>query len=167
MKKDIYFDRIFGPGWPSFGELEPYFQSPPKGRGWFHESGNDSAGIRLEGVEGTEHLPEGKGRVDVKLSMWGDPDLGVLLIYRKFGGGDKEVYSSKGDLSRIRQWVRTTHDDPMPVGLYIPFAKAWLAVKEFMETEGKLPASIEWIKNSDLPEGTFPDPTVRLPGEDD
>ena len=46
----------------------------------------------------------------------------------------------------------------MPVGLFIPFAEAWKAVKEFMETEGQLPTSIEWIKGEDLPEGTFPDP---------
>jgi hypothetical protein len=46
----------------------------------------------------------------------------------------------------------------MPVGLYIPFAKAWPAVKEFIETEGALPTSIEWVKNSELPPGTFPDP---------
>lgn len=166
MRKDIYFDNFYGPGWPPVQRLEPYFLAP-SGKAWFYTGGNDGASLRLEGVNGTEHLSEGRGRIDIDLEMWGHPKLGVLLIYSKRGGGHRETYSSKGDLSKLRQWVRTLHDDPMPVGLYIPFAKAWLAVKEFMETEGKLPASIEWIKNSDLPEGTFPDPTVRLPGEDD
>lgn len=167
MKKDIYFDRVFGPGWPSIDELESYFRPPPRGRGWFQQSGNDSAGIDLIGVEGTERLAEGKGRIDIKLSMWGHPRLGVLLIYEKLGGGHMEGYCSKGDLSQLGQWIRSTHDTPLPVGLFVPFSEAWKAVKEFMETEGKLPTSIEWVKGSDLPPGTFPDPTVRLPGEDD
>jgi hypothetical protein len=38
-------------------------------------------------------------------------------------------------------------------------------VKEFMETEGKLPSSIEWVTSDDLPANTFPDPTASLPGE--
>jgi hypothetical protein len=47
----------------------------------------------------------------------------------------------------------------MPVGLYIPFKTAWLAVTEFIETEGQiLPTSIEWIANKDLPPNTFPEP---------
>ena len=29
---------------------------------------------------------------------------------------------------------------------------------ESLDTEGKLPTSIEWVKGSDLPAGTFPDP---------
>ena len=37
-----------------------------------------------------------------------------------------------------------------------------MAVKEFIETEGQLPARIEWVRNSDLPPGTSPDPEVRL-----
>ena len=41
---------------------------------------------------------------------------------------------------------------------YIPFAKAWPAVKEFMETEGQLPKAIEWVRAEDLPPKTFPDP---------
>ena len=157
MKKDIYFDRNFGPGWPPPEVLERYFSAPPQGRGWFHNSGNDSGGLDLLGVDGTEHLPEGNGRINIRLSMWGNPKLGILLIYTKRGGGHREEYTSKGDLSRLNEWVRTTHDDPMPVGLYVPFAKAWLAVKEFMATEGQLPKSIEWAKYSDLPPGTFPD----------
>jgi hypothetical protein len=158
MKKDIYFDRFFGPDWPSLGELKPYFQAPPAGRGWFHKTGNDSGSISLLGIKNTEHLKFGKGRIDIKLAMWGHPDLGVLLIYSKYGGDSRVDYTSKGDLTRLKEWVRTTHDDPMPVGLYIPFANAWLAVKEFIETEGQLPKSIEWVRNRDLPPGTFPDP---------
>jgi hypothetical protein len=158
MRKHAYFHTFRGEGWPDIKFLEPYFLLPPAPHGWFHNSGNDSAGLDLLGVDGTDHLPRFEGRIDIHLSMWGNPDLGVLLIYSKAGGGKREDYTSKGDLTRLKEWVRTLHDDPMPVGLYIPFAKAWLAVKEFIETEGQLPKSIEWVRNSDLPPGTFPDP---------
>ena len=158
MIRDIYFDRIFGPGWPPIDRLETYFRSPPEGRGWFQLSGNDSASIRLQGVDNTDQLAEGKGRIDINLLLWGYPDLGVLLIYEKVGGGQTESYCSKGDLSRLREWVRSTHDTPLPVGLFVPFPVAWKAVKQFMETEGQLPTSIEWVKGSELPPGTFPDP---------
>ena len=165
-KKDIYFDNFYGPGWPPPEELKPYFLAPA-GKEWFSTGGNDSGGLDLIGVEGTEHRPEGKGRIDIRLSMWSNPDLGVLLIYEKVGGGNMVSYCSKGNKRHIREWVRSLHETPLPVGLFVPFSEAWKAVKEFMETEGRLPTSIEWTKGSDLPPGTFPDPTVRLPGEDD
>ena len=50
------------------------------------------------------------------------------------------------------------HDDPMPVGLFIPYDKAWLAGKDFIATDGALPTSIEWIANKNLPPETFPPP---------
>ncbi|MEQ1713481.1 MAG: Imm1 family immunity protein [Hyphomicrobium sp.] len=161
----MYFDKFWGDFWPSLKELEPYFLAPT-GKEWFYTGGNDSGGLDLFGLDGTEHLPRFQGRVDIKLSMWGNPNLGVLLIYEKVGGGHMEAYSSKGDMRRIREWVRSLHSTPLPAGLFIPFDRAWLAVKEFMETEGQLPTSIEWVKGADLPENTFPDPTVRLPGEE-
>jgi Immunity protein Imm1 len=58
----------------------------------------------------------------------------------------------------LNEHVRTLHDDPMPIGLYILFDQAWKAVQEFIVTDGKLPTSIEWINNRDLPPNTFPDP---------
>jgi hypothetical protein len=61
-------------------------------------------------------------------------------------------------MNRLREWVRTLHGDPMPVGLYIPYEKAWKAVEEFIKTDGQLPKSIEWIANRDLPPNTFPAP---------
>jgi hypothetical protein len=90
--------------------------------------------------------------------MWANPDLGVLLVYTKWGGGHEQVFSSKGDLGRLREWVRGLHGTPLPVGLFIPFEVAWKAVKEFIETDGELPRSIEWIANRDHPPNTFPDP---------
>jgi len=90
--------------------------------------------------------------------MWGIPKLGVVLIYTKWGGGHRDIFSSKGDLQRLSEWARNLHNTPLPVGLFIPFKSAWLAVKEFIETEGALPKSIEWVANKDLPPGTFPDP---------
>jgi hypothetical protein len=137
--------------------LERYFLAPP-GRRWFFETENDSACLAAEGVDGTEHLEADKGRIDVDLDMWGNPEHCVLLIYSKWGGGLKQTYSSKGDFARLRERVRSMHDTVLPVGLFIPFDKAWTAVKEFIETDGKLPKSIEWIANRDLPPNTFPDP---------
>jgi hypothetical protein len=80
------------------------------------------------------------------------------LFYHKYGGDYNEAYTSKGDLSRLREWVRNLHNTPLPVGLFIPFERAYAAVKEFIETDGALPKSIEWVTNKDLPPGTFPDP---------
>ncbi len=157
MRKRAYFNTFWGRGWPQLKELEPYFLAP-RGRRWFFETGNDSAGLDAEGVDGTEHLEANKGRIDIRLEMWGHPDLGVLLIWSKWGGGRKETYTSKGDLTRLRELVRSLHDTPLPVGLFIPFDVAWKAVKEFIETDGQLPKSIQWIANHDLPPGTFPDP---------
>jgi hypothetical protein len=72
------------------------------------------------------------------------------------------MFRSKGDMNRIKEWARTTHGDPMPVGLYIPFAPAYEAVKEFIQTSGELPKCIEWIANKDLPPNTFPDPVINV-----
>ncbi|SRR5712691_3488937 len=157
MRKRVYFGVFDGRGWPLPEQLQRYFLAPP-GQRWTFDGGNDSWGLTAEGVDGTEHLEVNKGRIDVDLDMWGHPDLGVLLIYSKWGGGLKQTYSSKGDLRRLREWVRSLHDTPLPVGLFIPFEQAWKAVKEFIETDGQLPKSIEWIANRDLPPNTFPDP---------
>ena len=97
------------------------------------------------------------------MSMWGHPELGVLLIYSKWGGGYRATFSSKGDLGRLREWVLSLHDTPLPVGLFIPYEIAWKAVKEFIETDGELPRSVEWIANRDLPPNTFPDPKKPIP----
>ena len=157
MKKSGYFASCASEGWPNPKDIEHYFLAP-LGQRWFFETGNDSGSFTAEGVDGTEHMQANKGRIDINLRMWGNPDHGVLLIYSKWGGGHKQTFSSKGDLSRLRDLVRSTHDDPLPIGLFIPFAQAWRAVKEFIETDGALPKSIEWIANRDLPPNTFPDP---------
>ena len=96
--------------------------------------------------------------MDACLTIWVNLDLGIYIQYEKYGGGYREDYASKGDLTRLKEYVRTTHNDLRPVGLYIPFEKAWIAVKDFIESDGGLSKSIEWIANKDLPKDTFPDP---------
>jgi Immunity protein Imm1 len=157
MRKTTYFASRPSEGWPNPSELERYFLTPP-GERWFFETGNDGAVFEAQGVEGTERLGPNEGRIDIRLNLWGHPRYGVLLIYEKRGGGYRDVFSSKGDLTRLSELVRSTHDTPLPVGLFIPFEMAWQAVKEFIETDGALPKSIAWIANRDLPANTFPDP---------
>jgi len=65
-------------------------------------------------------LDPNDGRIDVDLDMWGHPDLGVLLIHSKWGGGVKEMSSSKGDLTRLREWVRSKHGTLLPAGFIHP-----------------------------------------------
>jgi len=155
MKKRVYFDVFDGPGWPAPTELRRYFLAPP-GRRWTFDSGNDSWGLSMRGLDGTEDLSTGRGRIDLDLTMLGNPDHGVLLHYDRTGGARRVSYYSRGDLRRLREWVLTLHGDLMPIGLYIPFETAWIAVKEFMETDGALPKSIPWIAGDDIPGDAFP-----------
>ena len=157
MRKFAQFADFIGYDWPSLEFLRPYFFSSG-GKVWFDHGGSDAARLGLEGLDETEHLRLGEGRIQISLDMWGNPKYGVLLIWSKYGKGPRIDYTSKGDLSRLRELTRGLHGTPLPIGLFIPFDEAWKAVKEFIETEGQLPKSIEWIKNSDLPPNTFPDP---------
>jgi len=135
MKKSTYFASRPSEGWPDPKDLERYFLGPP-GERWFFETGNDTAGLDAVGVDGTERLGPGEGRISVRLAMWGNRDLGVLLIYSKLGGGHHQTYSSKGDLSRLRQWVRGMHGTLLPVGLFVPFPTAWKVVKSSSKQMG-------------------------------
>ena len=99
--------------------------------------------------------------------MWGDPKHGVLLWYHRDGIEDGLDYFSKGDLSKIKLYMRTTHDDIRPIGLFVPFQKAWLAVEDFINGEGALSDRIEWIAAQELPENTFPDPFEDVEFEDE
>ena len=143
-------------GWPTLKELRSYVWAPP-GQHSLLQTKNDNLGLVAEGVDGTEQLEPDEGRIDADLDMWGNPDLGILLMYSKWGGQMKQMCSSRGDLSRLREWVYSTNGTALPVGLVIDNAAAWKAVKEFIETKGNLPTSINWISNRDLPPGTFPD----------
>lgn len=158
MKKGTYFDRFDRNGWPTLGELEKYFLAP-KGQEWSYQGGNDSWGLDAQGLYGTEHLPR-RNQVNVDLYMFGNPAHGVYLQYSKWDGRIKreDSYNSLGDKARLREFVRTMHGTPLSVGLFIPFAAAWKAVKEFIETNAELPMSIEWIASRDLPPETFPSP---------
>ena len=91
------------------------------------------------------------------LTIIGNIDHGVLLCHQKWGPNGIGHYS-KGDLSRLREYVETAHGDLKPVGFFIPFEDAWKAVKEFMERDGALPKSVPWIAAPDIPPGTFPGP---------
>jgi len=85
MEKWAHFRGFDGPGWPSPSQLEHYFLTP-SGRRQAFEIGNDCWGLSATGVHGTEHLPLGKGRIDLRLTILGNSDHGVLLYYLKGGG---------------------------------------------------------------------------------
>jgi len=122
------------------------------------EGSNDEACLSDEGVDGTIHLLPGDGRSDIYLQMWGNSKLGVLLIYSKIGAPGSFAFTSKGDFSKLGLYVRTMRGDIRPAWLYVQFEDAWKAVKEFIETDGARPKSIEWVSNKELTPDTFPDP---------
>jgi len=157
MNKSAYFPGYWSDDWPDENWLERFFLTP-EGRRDFFSSDNDSWGLTINGVDGTGHLPDLKGRVDVDLTIQAHRDLGILLFYHKKGTGRRVAYYSKGDLSRLHQCIKTAHDDLMPIGLFIPFETAWKAIKEFMDRDGALPTCIPWVAENDLPDGTFPPP---------
>src|SRR5262249_16868075 len=55
MQKKVYFDVFEGPGWPELKQLAPYFLAP-KGQEWSYRGGNDSWGLEVQGLEGTDGM---------------------------------------------------------------------------------------------------------------
>lgn len=164
MQHRINIGDFHGDVWPE-PEVLSHCILTKKGIEELQKTGNDNWGLGVDGLYRTEHLPplswktkSQPTRVQADLQFWIDPDLGILLYYTKSGGGYSEYCLSKGDMMRLHSWVRTLHGDLRPVGLYIPFDRAWAAIREFMEREGELPQAIEWVDARNIPPGTFPDP---------
>ena len=158
MKRLFYFDNFASDRWLALSELERFFLAP-KGQEWSFAGGNDSWGMDVQGLCGTDGLPS-EEQANVHFYMTGNRVLEP--IYNTLNGTvaskHKQTYNFKGDLSRFGDFVRSLHGTPLSVGLFVPFPIAWKAVKEFIETDGELPTGIEWIASSDLPPETFPDP---------
>ena len=151
MRKSTYLGSRRGNGWPDPRELEPYFLGA-SGQRLALETGSDNVGLAAEGADGTEDLHPDEGRIDVDLDMWRHPELGVLLIYSKWGGGLKQMYSSKGDLSRLREWVRSKHGTPLPVGLFIPARQRGTRSRN------------SWIRTASYPSASSGSPTAIFRG---
>jgi hypothetical protein len=149
-KKVTDFAGVITKGWREPQDIEHYFLGPP-GQRWFFDTGTDKASFEVHGASGTDHFPPGEGRIDIKLTLWGHPTLGVLFNWAKWGGGFDEIYASKGDVARLRERAERVHGGTLPVGLFVPYEAAWKALNEFFETDGALPKSIEWIAERDLP----------------
>lgn len=149
-KKVTSFAGVITKGWREPKDIEHYFLGP-RGQRWFFDTGTDKGSFEIHGVGGTDHLPPGEGRIDIKLTLWGHPTLGVLLNWAKWGGGFDEIYASTGDLTRLRERAPRVHGGTLPVGLFVPYEAAWTALNEFFETDGALPKSVEWIAERDLP----------------
>src|SRR3977135_1663471 len=64
---------------------------------------------------GTEHPPANEGRIDIRLTMLGNPDHGVLLHYQKSGRDYREAYYSRGDLRRLREGIEAGAGGPMTI----------------------------------------------------
>jgi hypothetical protein len=152
MRKYTYFGDLDQSRWPDPSELKPYFLDPT-GDAWPHEGGNDSWGLHVTGLNGTQDLPDESDQVNVYLYMTGYPDLGVHFTYGKWDGRTKEKldYQSEGNPQKEREIVYSMHGTPMSAGSFVPFSDAYKVVKEFIETDGALPSCIKWGRGPDIP----------------
>ena len=155
MQKRAYLNSRRTNEWPAAIELERIFLSAKKQDWLFAE--NDGASLTIDGLYETANLPS-RDQVTVILYMMGNPTHGVYLLYSRWDGRNRSKIdlNSKGDLSRLGEFVRSMHGDRISAGLFIPIDAAWLAVREFMELDGELPKSVEWIASKDLPPEAFP-----------
>lgn len=158
-RKTAYFDEHWGDGWPELRDIAPCLIDPVR-RTQFFSKGWDGGSFTIEGQHGTEKLTPHTGLIKATLYMYMNPDHGVGLQYSQWDGRIKQLITqhSKGDLSRLREFVRSFHGTPLSLGLFISFESGWKAVKEFIETNGELPTSIDWIDGRDLSSDVFPDP---------
>jgi len=158
LRKEASFDTHWGDGWPDVKTVE-YCLCDPQRRAQYFADGYDGGCFAIEGYEDEKLVPISpyKGAV---LYMHMNPEHGIKLQHSCWDRrvGRRDTYHSRGNLSRLKEFVRSFHGTPLSVGLFVPFDVGCRAVKEFMETNGELPRSISWVSETDLPVGVFPDP---------
>lgn len=158
VRKEASFDAYWGDGWPDAKAVE-HCLSDPRRRAQYFADGYDGGCFAIEGYEDEKLIPISpyKGAV---LYMHMNPEHGIKLQHSSWDKrlGERNTYHSKGDLRRLKEFVRSFHGTQLSVGLFVPFDAGCKAVMEFMQTDGELPRNISWISEKDLPADVFPDP---------
>jgi len=133
--------------WPAIAEIASWFEN------YRHEdwSGAGTGFLRLYGAEGTEGREFYKERIDVGLDIFHDAVLGFAIRWTKTGGGHSEAWVSKGNDELLGQWVEYGCDCTMSKALYVEPSRAWLALREFLETNGGRPSAILGYDQDHLP----------------
>jgi hypothetical protein len=159
VRKEAAFDDHWGTGWPEISVVEQGLSDPEKLAHLFAK-GRDGGCFSIEWIYDKANSAPQSELVGATLYMHLNPDHGIKLQYSKWDGrvGEKKTYHSKGDFTRLKQFVRSFHRTPLSIGLFVPFEKGRKAVKEFLESDGELPRSIDWIADDDLPSEIFPLP---------
>ena len=159
VKREAAFGDHWGNGWPDISAVEQGLSDPEKLAKLFAK-GRDGGCFSIEWIyDNGDSIPE-FGLVGAILYIHLHPDHGIKLQYSGWDRrtGIRETYHSKGDLARLKQFVRSFHRTPLSIGLFVPFEIGRKAVKEFLQTDGKLPQSVDWISDGDLPSEVFPLP---------
>ena len=159
VKKEAAFGDHWGNGWPDISAVEQDLSDPDKLAKLFAK-GRDGGCFSIEWIYDKGGSIPQFGLVGAILYMHMHPDHGIKLQYSRWDRRieKKETYHSKGDLARLKQFVRSFHRTPLSIGLFIPFEIGRKAVKEFLQTDGELPQSVNWISDDDLPSEVFPLP---------
>jgi hypothetical protein len=157
MKKTAYLANFPQMGWPSRAQIKPFF-FPATGNNWPTDGGNDAWALSLFPDANPNERGVNSRDTGIHLSMVGVPDFGVFMHWHHTGATIEDSYFSKGDLSKLKLHVRTLQSDARPLGFFIPFATAWLAVEDFMSNPGSRSGRIEWVHWRDLPFPPFLDP---------
>ena len=92
----------------------------------------------------------GDGRMH-HLIVLGHPELGYYLQFLGPKGcfGPEDIWLALGNRFRLSEVV-CRDDWEASVGLFVPRAAAWEAIRHFCMTGGRSPA-IEWISHRDVP----------------
>ncbi|HET7805327.1 MAG TPA: Imm1 family immunity protein [Pseudolabrys sp.] len=159
VKKEASFDDHWGNGWPDITIVDQCLTDPEKLAQLFAK-GRDGGCFSIEWIYDEDNSVPQFGVVGAILYMHMNPDHGIKLQYSGWDRciGERKTYHSKGDLTKLKQFVRSFHRTPLSIGLFVPFETGRRAVKEFLETDGELPRSVDWILDDDLTPDVFPLP---------
>jgi hypothetical protein len=158
VRKQASFNDYWGNGWPDISTIECCLGDPDK-RAQFFAEGHDGGCFSVEWISKNQNQKPELKLAGATLFLHVHPDSGIKLQYSKWDRreGEKKTFHSKGNVRRLKEFVRSLHGTPLSLGLFVPFELGIRAVKEFMRTEGELPQDITWISDNELSSDVFPD----------
>src|SRR5689334_22088829 len=118
VKKEAAFDDYWGNGWPDVSTVQLCLADPER-RAQLFAKGRDGGCFSIEWIYEKNDSTSQSGLVGAVLYMHLNPDHGIKLQYSGWDRriGERNTYHSKGDLTQLKQFVRSFHRTPLSIGL--------------------------------------------------